>query len=150
MWTSQYERNSLISSLHFLLETWNRIDKFSQNSGGMIWIYSGIPSTTTPLSRHSTLTRSSLCWCITFCFTNATNPVSRPRPQSSCYKTANRAPRDTHHHILSASLRWKTGNLSAAICSAASRCPEASWIQGCRRECKRSKRQCDVTSYGST
>jgi len=30
-----------------------------------------------------------------FCFTNATTPVSRPRPHSSCYKTANRAPRNT-------------------------------------------------------
>jgi len=29
------------------------------------------------------------------CFTNATTQVSRPRPQSSCCKTANRAPRDT-------------------------------------------------------
>ena len=37
IWTSQYERNSLmvISSLHCLLETWNHIDKFSQNTGGM-------------------------------------------------------------------------------------------------------------------
>jgi len=41
MWTSHYERNSLISRLHFLLETWNHIDKCSQNSGGMLWIYSG-------------------------------------------------------------------------------------------------------------
>ena len=41
----------MISSLHFLLETWNHIDKCSQNIGGMFWrIYSGTPSTTTPLS----------------------------------------------------------------------------------------------------
>jgi len=43
--------NSLISSLHFLLETWNHIDKCSQNTGGMFWIYSDTSSTTTPLSR---------------------------------------------------------------------------------------------------
>ena len=35
-----------------------------------------------------------------FCLTNATAPVSRPRPQSSSYKTANRAPRNTTtYHI---------------------------------------------------
>ena len=48
-----------------------------------------------PSAITTTLTRSSLCYCITFCFTNMTTPVSRPRPQSSCYKTANRTPRDT-------------------------------------------------------
>jgi len=41
----------------------------------------------------TTLTRSSLCQSITFCFTNVTS--TRPRPHSSCYKTANRAPRNT-------------------------------------------------------
>jgi len=53
IWTSQYERNSLIviSDLHFLLETWNHIDKLSQNTGGMFWIHSDTPSTITPLSR---------------------------------------------------------------------------------------------------
>jgi len=30
-----------------------------------------------------------------FCFTNATTQVSRPRPQYSCCKTANRVPRNT-------------------------------------------------------
>ena len=49
----------------------------------------GHPTVTT------TLTRSSLYKCITFCFTNATTLVIRPRPQSSCYKAANRAPRNT-------------------------------------------------------
>jgi len=41
IWTSQYERNSLILSLHFLLETWNHIDKCSQNTGEIFWIYGG-------------------------------------------------------------------------------------------------------------
>ena len=54
--------------------------------------------------------------------------------------------RVTRPYTLSVSLRWKTGNLLAANCSAASRCPEASWIQVCRRECKRSKCQCEVTN----
>jgi len=43
--------NLLISSLDFMLESWNHIDKCSQNTGGMFWIYNGTPSTTTPLSR---------------------------------------------------------------------------------------------------
>jgi len=38
-------------SFYFLLETWNHIDKFSQKTGGMFWIYSGTLSTTTSLSR---------------------------------------------------------------------------------------------------
>jgi len=41
--------------------------------------------------------------------------------------------RVTRPHILLVSLRWKTANLPATISSAASRCPEASWMQGCRR-----------------
>jgi len=48
IWTSQYERNSLILSLHFLLETWIEC---LQNTNGMFWIYSDTPSTTIPLSR---------------------------------------------------------------------------------------------------
>ena len=41
--------------------------------------------------------------------------------------------RVTRPHILSVSLRWKIGDLSAAICSVASCCPETSRIQGCGR-----------------
>jgi len=37
--------NWLISSLHFLLETWNHIKKCSRNTGGMFWIYNGTLST---------------------------------------------------------------------------------------------------------
>jgi len=43
----------------------------------------------------TTLTRSSHMLMHYCCFTNATPPVCRPWPQSSCYKTANRAPRNT-------------------------------------------------------
>ena len=38
VWTSKYERSSLIPSLHFLMETWNHIDECSQCTGGMFWI----------------------------------------------------------------------------------------------------------------
>jgi len=65
------------------------------------------------------------------------------RPAVTKLLIEHRVPRP---HILSVSLRWKTGNLSAANCSATSRYREASWIQGCRRACKRSKFQCDVTN----
>jgi len=41
--------------------------------------------------------------------------------------------RATRPHILSVFLLWKTDNLSVAIFSAASCCPEASWMQRCRR-----------------
>jgi len=93
------------------------------------------------------LTRSSLCQCITSCFTNATTPIRYPDRNHSPAVTKQLIEHGvTRPRFLSVSLRWKTGNLSAAICSAASRCPEASWIQGCRRECKRSKCQWDVTN----
>jgi len=128
MWTSQYERNWLmvISSLHFLLETWNGIDKCSQNIGGIFWIYIGTPSTITPLSRP--------LWCC-LPYDNALPFVSPTRPTR--YPDRDHSPavaklliehRVTRPHILSVSLRWKTGKLSVAIYSAAS-CPKASWIQ---------------------
>jgi len=52
-WYGRHNMNEThwFQSLHFLLETWNHIDKYSQNTGGMFWIYSGTPLTTTPLSR---------------------------------------------------------------------------------------------------
>ena len=47
IWTKLIDFNSF----YFLQEAWNHIDKCSQKTGGMFWMYSGTPSTTTPLSR---------------------------------------------------------------------------------------------------
>jgi len=125
--TSQYERNSLISSLYFLLETWNLIHKCSQNTGGMFWMYSDTPSTTTPLSR--TLQRG-LPYANALPIFSLTRPPRYPaRDHSPAVTELLIEHRLTRPHIPSVSSRWKTGNLSAAIFSAASRCPEASWIQ---------------------
>ena len=46
-------------------------------------------------------------------FTNATTPESRPRPQSSCYKTANRTPRNTttYSMVLRSFIRYNTTKL---------------------------------------
>jgi len=141
---SQYERNSVISSLHFLLETWNHIDKCSQNTGGMFWIYSGTPSTTTRY--HDQFNPVFLKWIT---FLSLTRPPRYPgRGHSPAVTKLLIEHRVTRPPYFIGILSWKTGNLSAAICSAASRCPEASWIQGCRRECKRSKCQCqEKNSY---
>jgi len=48
----------------------------------------------------------------------------------------------TRPHVLSVCLRWKSVNLSAAICSAASRCSEASWIQAWASEGRGEGRAC--------
>jgi len=58
--------------------------------------------------------------------------VSPTRPQSSCYKTAHRTPRNTTTYSISihpSAGKLATCQHSAAICSAASCCPEALWIQ---------------------
>ena len=92
--TPQYEQNSFWFQVS--ISCW-RLETISinvhENTSGMLWIYSG--SRRQPPRYHDQLTLSSLCQCIAFCFTKATTPVSRPRPKSSCYKTANRTPRNT-------------------------------------------------------
>ena len=75
---------------------WNHIDEYLQNTGGMFWVYCTVAPRRQPPRYHDHFNAVfPIPWCITFWFTNATTPVSRPRPQSSCYKTANRAPRKT-------------------------------------------------------
>ena len=71
---------------HFLLETWNHIDKCFE--------YTVAPGRRPRPLYHDNFNTVLPMLMHYFCFTNATTPVSRPRPQSSCYKTAHRAPRN--------------------------------------------------------
>jgi len=61
-----------------------------------------------------------------FCFTEATTPASRQRPQSSCTKLRI-ATRTTQPHNMAVSLRRKIGNFSVAR---AASCPTEAWITG--------------------
>ena len=86
-------------------------------------------STTTSLSRP--LQRGLPYYANPSPFVSLTRPSRYPdRDYSLAVTKLLIEHRVTRPRILSVCLRWKTGNLSPGICSAASRCLEAPWIQG--------------------
>ena len=80
-------------SLHFLLETW--IITINIHKTPVECFEYRVAPRRRPHHYHDHFNAVFLMLIHYFCFTNATTPVSRPRPQSSCYKTANRAPSNT-------------------------------------------------------
>jgi len=97
IWMSQYEQNSLIPSLHFLLETWYHIDKCLQDSGGMLWSHCGTLSTRTQLSRP--LWRD-IPYINALPFVSITRPLRYPDCDNSTVVTCHQQFPQPHHVVL--------------------------------------------------
>jgi len=95
IWYGRHNMNEThwFQSLHFLLETWDHIDKCSQNTGGMFLIYSG---TRRPPPRYRDRFNAVFPMLMHYLlFHQRNHPGIQTAATVQLFKAANRAPRNT-------------------------------------------------------